>query len=649
MHRSGRNTAAALASLVTLAPRSSAEVQAHVLPVDTAPRLSHAAKLALLRRHIKYVFVLFQENRSFDFYFGSYPGADGLYSQPPDQTPGFNQPFVTTDGRVTTIQPFRIPASITAQNGKTVPLYPADTASVNHSHIPMNTKLNFDRAHVARNDRYALVEEGVTMDANGKPSKLPSLEREQFGELVMAHVDCDTAPFLWRYADRFVLFDNFFDTVIGPSTPNAIAMIAGQSGETQWVKHPDLAAGPVPKLPVVADPQPFWGSALDVLTPAAERQPVNNPRRVSRNPETNLTFATLPLSFMGRDIHQTTSQDRDPGLDLADVQEDIQKIAGDKNRPVNWAWYQEGYDHEPTDAGATTNHDYIAHHNGPQYFGYLANNPVETRRHLHGLGDFFTAIRARALPRSGGVFYLRGGYGNLDGLVPEDPDTRVRANFKGNDDHPAYSDAQISEALLADEINAIAASPYWKQSVILITYDEGDGLYDHAQPRVRSFDSLGYALAQGPRIPTIVLSPFGLAHAISHERSEHNSIIKFVDELFHLTPLADLPDEAAARRLGEQRLHQADLGPADSHVPGVGDLFSAFSDARLAGKQPPLPASFAMVPPAEITHLPHMGGNGCRELGIRPTDADRPNPVPADFNPRPDINPGIPASGTWAY
>ena len=44
--------------------------------------------------------------------------------------------------------------------------------------------------------------------------------------------------------------------------------------------------------------------------------------------------------------------------------------------------------------------------------------------------------------------------------------------FPGNDDHPGYSDAQIPEALLADEINAIAASPYWKDSAIIITYDE---------------------------------------------------------------------------------------------------------------------------------------------------------------------------------
>ncbi len=74
-------------------------------------------------------------------------------------------------------------------NGKSVPLYPADTASVNHSHVPMDTKLDFDKRFVARNDRYSLVEEGVTLGSTGKPTSTPSLEREQFGELVMSHVD----------------------------------------------------------------------------------------------------------------------------------------------------------------------------------------------------------------------------------------------------------------------------------------------------------------------------------------------------------------------------------------------------------------------------------------------------------------------------
>jgi len=644
--------------LVVIAPKSGDEVARHTLRVEDAPYLTHDQKLDLLRKKIKFVFVLFQENRSFDFYFGTYPGARGLFSQPATKTPGFIQPIVLTDGSVGTISPFKIPQSVTDVNSKTVLLYPEDTDSVNHSHVGIDAKLNLDANNVAQNNRYAFVEQGLTgtLSADGKTytGPLPTEKQVQKGELVVGHVDCDTAPFVWNYADRFTLFDNFFDTVIGPSTPNAIAMIAGQSGKTQWVKHPGLGSNVLTtnaQLPVTADPQPFWGSALDVLTPPNEKQPVDNPGGVSSNPASNLTFASLPLSFMGDQIEKITANDMDPTFDLLDVQNDIKKIAGDHNKPVNWGWFQEGYDHEPTDpSGPATNLDYIAHHNGPQYFGYEANNLGETKAHLKGLGDFFAAISSNALPVDGGVFYVRGGYGNLDGLTPRSPSPAVEAAFKGNDDHPGYSDAQISEALLADSVNAIASSKYWPESAIIITYDETDGLYDHTQPQIRSFDPLGEALDQGPRIPAIVISPYSVVHGISHEATEHGSIIKFIDELFQLTPLADLPDEASARAQGEAVYGQKYLGPSDGHTPGVGNLFSAFDNARLKGNAAPLPASYAMIPAVQVLSLPHFGAQGCRILQITPTDMVNGkllDPAPADFNPRPSTNPGLPTSGSW--
>ncbi len=644
---------------VEVAPKSSEEVSKHVLRVEDAPGLNQEEKLELLRKKIKYVFVLFQENRSFDFYFGTYPGARGLFSQSAAQTPGFVQPIVETDGTVGSISPFKIPQSVTATtNGSTVLLYPEDTDSVNHGHAASVAKLDLTANHVALNDRYAFVEQGLTgsLDATGKTytGPHPTLQQKQKGELVMGHVDCDTAPFLWNYADRFVLFDNFFDTVIGPSTPNAIAMIAGQSGLTQWVKHPELANNIDTNSsaePVTADPQPYWGSALDVFTPPADKQPVDNPGGVSSNPASNQTYASLPLSFMGEQIKMTTQQDLNPAFDLLDVKEDIKKIAGDRNKPVNWGWYQEGYDHEPSDpTSAASNTDYIAHHNAPQYFGYVADNPAETKAHLKGLGDFYTAIHANALPTGGGVFYVRGGYGNLDKLTPRAPSPAVKAAFKGNDDHPGYSDAQISESLLADSINAIASSKYWPESAIIITYDETDGLYDHTQPAIRTFDANGLATDQGPRIPTIVISPYSKAHVISHEATEHGSVIKFINQLFNLTPLADLPDELAARELGKQKYGQAYLGPSDDLTPGVGNLFSAFDNKRLKGEAAPLEAQYAMIPAAQITSLPHAGAQGCRALGITPTDmvdGKLLDPAPADFNPRPSTNPGLPTSGSW--
>ena len=631
--------------MVTISPRSNPTVQKYLVSSVKEAHLTQAQKLALLRKHVKYVFVLFQENRSFDFYFGTYPGADGLFSKAASQTPGFVQPLVNTDGTVGTISPFRIPLTVTDANGKSVPIYPADTDSVNHSHVPFDTKLDLQNGKTL-NDRYALVEEGITLDASGKPSKVPTLRQKQMGELVMGHVDCDTAPILWNYADRFTLFDNFHETVIGPSTPNAIAMVAGQSGETQWVKHPQQSTQAFGNsngngVPVIGDGDPFWGSQLDVY---ASGQPANPP---SANPQLNLTFASLPLSFMGSKIQATTASDTQPQTDLTDVERDIKEIAGDGVKPTNWGWYQQGYDHELNDpSGVATHSGYITHHNGPQYFGYVSNNP-QVNKHQHGLTDFGYDMLAHRLPASGGVFYVRGGYGNIQGLNPVDPNPTLKTVFNGNDDHPGYSDVQISEALVADEVNLIASSPYWKDSAIIITYDETDGLYDHAPSIIRSYDSEGNPLDQGPRIPTIIISPYGKVHAVSHEKSEHSSVIKFINMLFGLEPLANLPDEKQARKKGAKLFGQTELGPADAGVAGVGNLFSAFDNNRLMGTAPMLPASYAEIPQNLIDIFPQGGNNGCRVLNITPTDFGQPNPVPADFNPRPSSTPGVPTSGNW--
>jgi phospholipase C len=253
-------------TLVEIAPRSSALVARYTRSLESEPSLTHAQKLALLRKNVKYVFVLFQENRSFDFHFGTYPGARGLFSQPAAKTPGFVQPIVLTDGSVGTISPFLIPQSITDINGATVLLYPEDTDSVNHGHTAIDAKLDLNASNVAQNDRYAFTEEGLsgTLSSDGKTytGPAPTEAQVQKGELVVSHVDCTTVPFLWQYADHFTLFDNFFDTVIGPSTPNAIAMIAGQSGMTQWVKHPLLGLNintTNAALPVVGDSgDPLW-------------------------------------------------------------------------------------------------------------------------------------------------------------------------------------------------------------------------------------------------------------------------------------------------------------------------------------------------------------------------------------------------------
>jgi phospholipase C len=681
-------------------------------------------KITLLQQKVKYVFVLFQENRSFDHYFGTYPGANGLfatypgasssnpYSQPATSFSSYHSVIQDTNGSFTTITPFLIPRTILNQPtpanpaGAEVQLFPEDTYSVDHSHSGYMNDFHFDKAteSVTKNDGYPLDQQGLhySTDASGvtapivtssgvAPTSIPTLQTKQKAEVVISHVDCDTIPFLWQYADRFVLFDNFHQTATGPSTPNAIAMIGGQTGDTQWVKHPANANGAGTPyagsltLPNLTDSAPFPGSIDDTAAVPPSYQPpfgpdeATNPlsgvpRFLSGTPQVPLTFASLPLSFMGSSVGSIVRADQHLATDLVDVQHDILAIAA-KNPSVGWGWYQQGYGPEPFDGkpisenagsyhytSAPEHASYIVHHNGPQYFGYIGDNTQEQAK-MHGLQQFYTDVANQALPAAGGVFYVRGGYYNNDGLLPADTNPNVRASTPGNDDHPNYSDAQISEALIADSVNAIANSPYWSQSAIIITYDETDGLYDHQPEQFRTYGPDHLPETGGPRIPTIVISPFAAAHTVSHVYSEHSSVIKFINELFNLTPLADLPDEAAARAAGATNPAfngpngpQTNLGPADA-LATMGDLLEAFDNDRLSGNAPPLPASYATIDPTTVHTLPHYVSTlpdgspqyGCQVLGISPTDypsgyaiGGENDPPPDDFNPRPTQSPGAP-------
>jgi phospholipase C len=187
---------------------------------------------------------------------------------------------------------------------------------------------------------------------------------------------------------------------------------------------------------------------------------------------------------------------------------------------------------------------------------------TKINKHLHPVSQFFTDVGNKNLGSSG-VYYIRGGFQNQLKLIPDNPDKTVQTDFAGDDDHPGYSDSQLSEALVATEINAIANSPYWDQCAIIITYDESEGDYDHVPPNIIAYDPNQLPLSRGPRIPLLVVSPFASAHVVSHELGDHNSVIKFINLVFGLTALQDLPDEAQAQKLGLELYKQANLGPED--------------------------------------------------------------------------------------
>jgi phospholipase C len=611
------------------------DVAKYAVPANAEPKLTHSRIAALLKGRIKYVFVIYQENRSFDSYFGTFPGADGLYSQPAAQTPGFTQPLENTDGTMTTIQPFRIGPD----------QFAADLDDVSHSHTSILDKMDIvDGA--AKMDKFAAIEE--ERFAKGDT---PSLKAKQYGELEMAYEDGDTIPFLWRYANRFVLCDHIFQLMTAGSSPGNLAIIGAQSGATQWMLHPDEAytgdGASGRGLPDMNDANPYWGSFLDTTTdgrmPYGAKDLKKKPKPDSI--QYNLTFATVPLTLTGQSMADVAKSDRDPVGDLADVKDDIATISSKEKQTLGWGWYQEGYGNTEPVSGADPvdayglHASYVTHHNGPQYFGYIANNP-KMASSMRDINDFISDVKSNSLPGNGGLFFIKGGYRNFLGLKPVDPDPKVQADFLGDDEHPGDSDSQVSDAMIATMINTIARSSYWSHCAIIITYDDSEGDYDHVPPPIRATGPDGSTISDGPRVPFLVISPYCRTHAVDHDMGDHASVVKFADTAFGLIPLADLPDEEKGRAIGESKGLKNE-GPFDDHVADVTDLTGAFDPARLAGRAAPLPAEYAIIPDDLVKTLPQANHIGLAWTGVTPTDyaLGINNVIPADFNPRPTTDP----------
>jgi acid phosphatase len=188
---------------------------------------------------------------------------------------------------------------------------------------------------------------------------------------------------------------------------------------------------------------------------------------------------------------------------------------------VSWAWYSGAWNAaladgmQPPDAKRkvmATRADgapyFVTHHQPFNYFKRFAPGTADRAEHLKDYDDLVAAIDAGRLPQV--VFYKPQGTLN---------------------EHPGYADVRSGDEHLAKLLDRIKASPLWKSSVIIVTYDENGGFWDHvAPPRA---DRWG----PGTRIPAIVISPFAKRGYVDHTLYDTTSILKFITLRFGLEPL----------------------------------------------------------------------------------------------------------------
>jgi phospholipase C len=117
----------------------------------------------------------------------------------------------------------------------------------------------------------------------------------------------------------------------------------------------------------------------------------------------------------------------------------------------------------------------------------------------------------------------------------------------GLDEHPD-NNIQFGAAYVKTIIDALMNSPAWHDSIFILAYDEGGGLYDHVPPftvvppdatppQLGPNDLPGDFTLSGFRVPIIVVSPFVKPHFVSHTNRELTSILKLVETRFNLAPL----------------------------------------------------------------------------------------------------------------
>jgi phospholipase C len=490
-------------------------------------------------RPIKHIIVIYQENWSFDSLYGLFPGANGIANSSAaslNQTDRFDNPLSAQTG-----QPFDL---VSGSLALTTPPPPINTnvspAAIDTRFTPgLNTLLPYDvlaNSALQPNDktgdivhRYwheqSQIDHGA-MDWFVTWSDNPGL--------VMSYFDATNMP-EGLLAQKYTMDDNFFHAAFGGSFLNHQFLIAAAAPV-----YPNAPASMQPTLDT--DGQLLVNASTGRIVHDGNITPIGGPSfsvpgaTFDQNYAVNTIFSTnlVPTtSTVGSASLLPSINDSNP----SDLSRPFTPNIGDRLSAahVSWKWYSGGWDNALASTASNPANNGVVPPNPPvdplfqwhhQPFAYYDNyapwvggvrNQVSAA-HLQDENNFFTDLRKERLPS---VVFIKA-------LGPDN-------------EHPGYAGLQQGQQHVADLVDAVKKSDYWENSLIIVTYDEHGGRWDHVTPPTSNG-----IWGDGSRVPTIVIGPFARRHYVDHTQHDTLSILKTIEDRFGLTPLNSLDSQASS-------------------------------------------------------------------------------------------------------
>jgi acid phosphatase len=453
---------------------------------------------------IQHIVVIYGENRSFDNLYGLFPGAEGI-----EQAGAQARTQRDHDGSILQV----LPPVWNGSSGDFDPRFGTKLANgpfridADPAHLPLSVPTrdlvhryyqSIEQIDGGRNDRFA--------------------EASDAGGLVMGYYDGSSMA-LWQLAREFTLADHFFMGTFGGSFMNhlwlACACVTRYPGAPDALKSRVDAQGRLlrkadsPSSALVGPPR--W--ELDgALTPEGDAintlQPPYQPSGIAPEAGGDPKLADPARHPM-------------PPQDLPTI--------GDRltQRSITWAWYAGGWNQALADSvlpgggsrgviysNKPGSGNFQPHHQPYNYFGRYAPGTAARSEHLKDLSDLLTDVQRGQLPQV--AFYKPVGDQNQ---------------------HPGYTDLLSGDRHISELVHKIQSSAAWPSTLIIVTYDENGGFWDHVPPPSGS----GYGDRWGPgvRVPAILISPFVKKGYVDHTPYDTGSILRLLTRRFALTPLPD--------------------------------------------------------------------------------------------------------------